>query len=215
MEPPVRREDRGVPGAGAAALVCALLASCGGGGSGEGAAPGACPGRFSADPGREARVVERLGAAGEGRAVLARWGRPLRMCFGEVPSSVVTEQGTLLMDARLDDARAAARAAHLAAHLADGLPALVGGEGGCDARVREALRAEARALALELRLVRALGAPPPEGGPWEVEAVHWAAPPEGREAAIEAYLRSHPDGAPGVDALAAGYARRCAEAKGR
>ncbi len=179
------------------------------------ASPARCPGRFAADPARQARIVERLGAGAEGGALIAGQGQPIRMCFGAVSSSVVTEQGTLLMDAGQGDARAAARAAHLLLHLADGLPALVKGEGDCDARVEEALRAEARALALELRLLRELGAPPPEGGPWEVEGIHWAAAPEEREAALVAYLRAHPDGAPGVDALASGYARRCAKGNER
>ena len=174
-----------------------------------------CPARFSADPARQARIASTLDASGEGRAVLARWGRPLPMCFGPVPASVVTEKGVLLMDAKLDDARAAARTAHLVTHLADGLPALVKERGDCDARVEQALAAEARALGLELRLLRELRAPPPEGGPWEVEIVYFAAEPAAREAALRAYLRAHPDGAPGVDALAAGYAKRCAQGSPR
>jgi hypothetical protein len=182
---------------------------CGGG------EPVACPGRYSADPARQARIVDKLVSSEEGAAVVGRWGKPLRLCFGAVRSSVVTEQGVLLMDASLDDRRAGARVGHLVMHLADGLPAIVAGEGDCGARVEQALAAEARALGLELRLLRELGAPPPAGGPWEVEAIHWAAPPEGREAALLAYLRAHPDGAPGVDALAAGYARRCEKAGGR
>lgn len=195
----------------AAACAALVMASLGCGGE----APAVCTGRYSADPARQARILGRLGASAEGAAAVGRWGRPIRMCFGAVRSSVVTEQGVMLMDAKLDDARAAARVAHLVTHLADGLPAIVAGEGDCDARVEQALAAEARALALELRLLRELEAPPPEGGPWEVEGVHWAAPPEGREAAVLSYLRAHPDGAPGVDALAAGYARRCARGQGR
>lgn len=176
----------------------------------DGPAQGSCPARYSADPERQAKIVEVLGKSQEGGAVVARWGRPIRMCFGAVAPSVVTEEGMLLMDAKLEDARAAARAAHLLTHLVDGLPALVKGQGDCEARVEQALAAEARALALELRLLRELGAPPPEGGPWEVEGIHWAAAPAAREAVLVDYLRSHPDGAPGVDALATGYARRCA-----
>lgn len=132
------------------------------------------------------------------------------MCFGPVSPSVVTERGTLLLDASQDDTRAAARVAHLLLHLTSGMTALVQGKGDCDARVEQALAAEARALGLELRLLQELRAPPPPGGPWEVESVYWAAPPEGREAALLGYFKAHPDGAKGVDALAAGYAKRCA-----
>lgn len=188
-------------------ILCLWLVSCGGAkGKDEG-----CPAGFSADPGRQESVLARLRGSREGAAALARWGAPLRMCFGEAQISVVTERGALLMDASQHEARAAARVGHLVTHLADGLPALLAGEGECDERVERALAAEARALSLELRLLRELGAPPPAGGAWEVESVYWASPEKGREAAVLGYLRAHPDGAPGADALAAGYARRCGE----
>lgn len=176
------------------------------------AAPAKCPARFVEDPARQARIVERLRSTAEGARALDGWAGPLRMCFGPARPSALTEDGLLLMEANQDEARAAARAGHLALHLVDGLPAIVAGKGDCEGRVERALAAEARGLALELRVGRELGAPPAEGGPFEVEGVFWQAAPEAREAALVAYLRAHPDGAPGIDALAAGYAKRCAAA---
>lgn len=196
----------------ALAAVAAAAVLAGGGCDRESAAPAKCPARFTEDRARQARIVERLRATGEGARALDGWAGPVRMCFGPARPSALTGEGLLLMDASQDEARAAARAAHLVLHLSDGLPALVAGKGDCERRVEQALAAEARGLALELRLGRELGAPPAEGGPFEVEGVFWQAAPEAREAALVAYLRAHPDGAPGVDALAAGYAKRCAAA---
>ena len=174
--------------------------------------PVKCPARFAVDEARQAHIVEKLRGTEEGARTLARWTEPLRICFGPARPSALTEEGVLLLDGAADEARAAARTAHLVAHLADGLPALVAGKGDCAARVERALVAEAAGLGLELRVGRELGAPSLAGGPFEVEAVFWQSPPEAREGALVAYLRAHPDGAPGVDALASGYARRCAAA---
>ena len=84
--------------------------------------------------------------------------------------------------------------------------------GDCDAQVDEALRQEARALSLELRLRRALGGVE-RRIPYAFEDDFWRAPPEGREPLVLDYLRAHPDGGPGLDALGSGYARRCREAR--
>ncbi len=80
--------------------------------------------------------------------------------------------------------------------------------GDCDAQVDEALALEARALALELRLRRALGVTS-RRLPYAFEDGFWSAPAAGRERLVLDYLRAHPDGAPGLDGLASGYARRC------
>jgi hypothetical protein len=206
-------EDRRAPARGVVVAALVVAAGIAAGGCDRGAPPAPpakCPARFTADGGRQGRILERLRATGEGARVLSRWAGPVSMCFGPARPSALTEEGVLLMEAAEDEARAAARAAHLIAHLADGLPALVAGKGDCERRVEQALAAEARGLSVELRVGRELGAPPAQGGPFEVEAVYWQAPPEEREAALVGYLRAHPEGAPGVDALAAGYAKRCA-----
>ncbi|MEZ4299449.1 MAG: hypothetical protein R3B70_31145 [Polyangiaceae bacterium] len=198
-----------------AAVMGILGAALTAGGAGCGAdRPGRCPALFHEDARREEAVMARLRGTAEGARVLDAWKGGTRVCFGEVKVSVVTEEGVLLMDASADDARQAARAGHLILHLTDGLPALVRGGGECERRVDSALALEARALSLELSLLEELKAPPRPGGAWEIEEVYRAAAPAKREEALIGYLRSHPEGAPGVDGLVAGYTRRC-ESQGK
>ena len=133
-------------------------------------------------------------------------GVPLRVCFGEVAVSAVTDEGMVLLDAAMPEAEAAARLGHLAMHVVEGSPAPGAGEAECEAAVRRALEAEARAFALELRLRRGLGVIKHRYG---FEAAFWGARAEEREAGIAAWLWEHPGGGEGVDGLAEGYRRRC------
>jgi len=116
----------------------------------------------------------------------------------------------ILLDRELDEPEAAARVGHLLEHAAKEMPTT----GDCDAQVSAMLGREARALALELRLRRELGVRAPRI-PYAFEDAFWAAPPQQREGLLLEYLRAHPDGAPGLDALASSYARRCRETKER
>jgi hypothetical protein len=172
----------------------------------------ACPARFAPDPPRAAALVEALRAAPEGAALLGRAPSPF-LCFGPARVSSVTTDQVVLFDADLRGAEAAARLGHLVEHLAEGLPLGRVTDEDCAVQVDRALAAEARALALELRLRRALGAPSGDGRrlPFTFEDAFWAAPEDRREALVLADLRAHPDGGPGLDALASGYARRCAD----
>jgi hypothetical protein len=176
--------------------------------------PRACPARFALDPARAAALVEALRAAPDGAALLARAPAPT-LCFGPAAVSSVTTEGILLFDAGLRGPEAAARLGHLVDHLAEGLPMARPTDEDCAIQVDRALAAEARALALELRLRRALGAPSGDGRrlPYAFEDAFWTTPDDRREALVLADLRAHPDGGPGLDALASGYARRCAEAR--
>ncbi len=80
----------------------------------------------------------------------------------------------------------------------------------CEKQVDEALRAESAALSFELQLRGEL-AVTNKRIEYEFEAPYWATAPENRERLVLDYLRAHPDGAPGIDALAAGYTKRCRE----
>jgi hypothetical protein len=140
------------------------------------------------------------------------------VCFGRTEVSAITTTGTILLDTRLGEGETAARFGHLLLHAVDGLPMAEptkGSDAGdCDARVREALVIEARAFALELRLRRELGVgvgEEPRTVPYEFEGPFWRAEPEARELLVLRYLEEHPRGGPGVDAIAAGYASRCAK----
>jgi len=176
--------------------------------------PHACPAPWSADPDRAGALVERLRATDDGAALLAGLApRPLpALCFGRAGPSSVTTEGVILLEAALDDGEAAARVGHLLQHVVEGLPMAHPHPGDCDAQVGVALVAEARSLSLELRLRRALGVRAPRLR-YPFEGAFWAAPAARREADVLDFLRAHPDGAPGLDALAAGYARRCREAR--
>lgn len=171
-----------------------------------------CPSGYSMDLMRAAIIAERLRRTTEGEKLLPRGSALPETCFGPAAVSMITTEGTLLLDRRLDDFEAAARVGHLLTHRADGLGVAEFGLD-CDAEVTRALRLEARALALELRLRRVLGGSRVIA--YEFETPFWEAQPDAREALIFDYLRTHRDGAPGVDALASGYLRRCNEARAR
>lgn len=172
-----------------------------------------CPGPTSSDAERAARVIAFARRSAEGRALLVR-AAGARLCFGEVAPSVVTSDGAVLLDRRLGDAEAAARLGHLLHHVAEGAPLDEGATDGrpCEERVADALVAEGRALALELRLRRELGVRQPRVR-YEFEAPFHRAPEDRRQALIVAYLEAHPEGAPGVDGLANAYLARCREAR--
>lgn len=183
------------------------------------AEPASCPAGFAADEARARRTEERLRATSEGARLLERArGRETLVCFGPTDVSAITTTGMILLDARPGEAEIAARLGHLLLHAVDGLPMAepikASDARDCYARVREALALEARAFALELRLRRELGVgagEEPRTVPYEFEEPFWQAEPEAREPLVLRYLEEHPHGGPGVDAIAAGYASRCAE----
>jgi hypothetical protein len=178
-----------------------------------------CPLPFAPD-GERARALESLlTSTPEGGAILARIPRRSSppVCFGPAVVSAITTDGVVLLDAGLEGPEAAARLGHLLIHAAEGLPMAHPTREPCPIQVDRALAAEAHALAVEIRLRRALGvagsAGPARRLPYAFEDDFWAAPAGEREALVLAYLHAHPDGAPGLDALASGYVRRCAEGR--
>jgi hypothetical protein len=173
--------------------------------------PRPCPARHARDDARALAVFTRLRASDEGRGLLAATPAP-PVCFGEPALNAVTTDGVLLLDARDGADEAAARVGHLLAHLAAGLGEPRPGDAGCEAAVSASLRSEARALAIELRLRRDLGVTRPRVA-LSFEGAFWGAAPADREGLILDELRAHPDGAPGMDALASGYLRRCRAAE--
>jgi len=172
-----------------------------------------CPARFALDAPRATRLLETLGKVERGARIRdeALATGPLEICFGALAVSSVTTTGIVLMDETLGDEEAASRLGHLLTHVSQGLSRFegdAGADGGCDAWVARALDAEATALSLEIELRRALGVTSPRSK-YAFEDDVRAAKEEDREAIVLAYLRAHPDGGPGIDALASGYARRC------
>jgi hypothetical protein len=142
---------------------------------------------------------------------MARGASKPQICFGQTELSTITTTGVIYFDDTLAESEGAARLGHLFMHFVDGLPMANPRPADCEAQVDEALRAESAALSLELQLRREL-AVTKKKIVYEFELPYWAAPPNERERLVLDYLRAHPDGAPGIDALAAGYAKRCREA---
>ncbi|MRG95306.1 hypothetical protein [Polyangium spumosum] len=178
----------------------------------------ACPAGFRADEARRATILAKLGEAPVGAdtrdRALAK--EKVTFCFGRLGVSSVTTSGVVLVDEALATSEAAARVGHLLTHVAEGLRVepREGSDESCEVVTTRALAAEAKALSIELGLRRAFGVSPADARVrYAFESDFWATPEQAREALVLAYLRAHPDGAPGIDALASGYARRCREAR--
>jgi hypothetical protein len=166
-------------------LLIVGLPACGG-------APWQCPPGLRKDVDRTEQTARLVGMAP----------RRLRACWGEVRPSVITEEGVLHVDERLEPVEAAARVAHLMEHAAFEAPPA--GDGCLEAWIRH----EAEAMAVELEARRETGIERPVVEyPFE-EAVR-TAPAEDRTDLIEAWLWEHPRGGPGVDGLVEGYRKRC------
>lgn len=171
-------------------------------------APSPCPESTQPDGARLLRVVHRLAHSREGAALLRRVGHPPLTCFGPVDDGLLRSDGVLVLSNVADDAAAAARLGHLLLHQLEGFHFDDSDARPCSERIAEALTAEARAHALELRLRRALAA----GGrllPEEVESAYWMA--GGDDAGVEVLRRHFASAGPG--GLADAYARRCREGR--
>lgn len=193
-------------------LTAALVVLIGSSATPAPARPPSCLPDFRPDPARAARITRDLGALPDAATLLeaARSRRSLGFCFGPIERSVVTDEGTLHLDAALPPGADTARAAHLLAHVVE-FPDLDAPTGPpCTSVVARALDAEAHAMAIETRL-RAHAALPPR---YDFErSCETASTPEGCERVIRAYLDANPDGAPGVDPLMRQYTERCEHAR--
>ena len=142
---------------------------------------------------------------------MARGAAKPPICFGQTDIATITTESVVYFDDKLDEFEGAARLGHLFMHFVNGLPMANPRPTDCDVQVDEALRAESAALSLELQLRREL-AVTGKRIVYQFEAPYWAAVPEEREPLLLDYLRAFPNGAPGIEGLAAGYAKRCREA---
>jgi hypothetical protein len=202
------RASRAAPRA-AAGLALSALALIG---CGEPApARPACPDGLHEDESRAGRLVGLLDSTGPGRDLLRRAPALPRICFGDVAEPAITSEGVVLLDPRDDDGEAAARLGHLVLHVVEGLPmsGATGPERPCRERVDDAVRAEARAHALELELRRRLGVTRPRA-PFAFENAYWAAPQDRRVEVIRAWFEAHPAGGGGVPGFVDAYGRACA-----
>jgi transcriptional regulator of met regulon len=178
------------------------------------AAVGGSCGSGRADPARAQRIRTLLGRARAGLSLLERERTPLPICFAEVPVPSITTERTITLDERDSDAENAARLAHLLLHAFEGapLPDDFDRSRSCASVVRDAVRAEARAHALELQLRRELGATRPRRS-YAFERDYWGAPADRRLAVLESYFWAHPHGGGGLPAFVEELGRRCASLK--
>ncbi len=166
-----------------------------------------CPPGYAEQPGREQRLRAHLASVSESARLLEDLGETeVRFCFGGIEVPLVSEDRVLLLSRDGDEKELAARVGHLLLHVHRGspFPDRIAAGDDCDAVVDRALRAEAPAYALEIRLRRAFGV---RDMRYEFERTFWE---EGRdESVILEYLRDHPEGGPGIDGLGAAYYQRC------
>jgi hypothetical protein len=111
-----------------------------------------CPEGYMPDPARAGAITEKLAQLEEGR-ILAERTTTMRVCFGAPATAGMLSGETILLDARLDHAAAAARLGHLVLHAMDRFP----GDPPADIRLCSAWLdhvrgTEKRAHALEARL---------------------------------------------------------------
>lgn len=165
----------------------------------------ACDAGYRQDAVREERLRTLLDSATE-TVSLAR--ARATFCFGVRDISVVTTDAVLVLDERPSDPEVAARAAHLLLHVVEGYPMTDEPGGRCDERVEIALDREAQALALELRTRRALGVTTPRTR-FDFEKTYFELDEPAATRSIDRYLHEHPEGGPGVEALAIAYRERC------
>jgi transcriptional regulator of met regulon len=200
----------------------AALAACdrpkGGAGSTRGEPPAVsatarCP-TGKPDPARTQRVRSLLAEAPAGRRLLERAPAPLHLCFAQVAVPTITAERAVTLDEREDDAENAARLAHLLLHAIEGapLPDDIDRSRPCSALVRDAIKAEAKAHALELQLRRELGVTRPRRA-YAFERDYWHAPAERRIEVVESYLWSHPRGGAGLPGFVDELTQRCAALK--
>lgn len=174
-----------------------------------------CPYGFVDQPARGAGLIHGLRTTDDGaRLVTALGAREVRYCFGETDHGLVTEERVLLLSRDAPELENAARVAHLLHHVVEGspYPSSVPRGADCDAIVERAIEREAAAYAIEVRVRRALGEERPR---YEFERAFFAAPEADRERVVADYLRAHPDGAPNLDGLVAGYRARCSRSRSR
>jgi hypothetical protein len=171
-----------------------------------------CPATFTQNNERAKTLWKRLGQTSSAAALMRRGVSKPPICFGQTDISTITTTGVIYFDDKLDESEGTARLGHLFTHFVDGMPMAKPRSTDCEAQVDEALRAESAALSIELQLRKEL-AVTNRRIQYPFEGPYWATVPDKREALIFDFLQAHPDGAPGIDALAAGYAKRCREAK--
>lgn len=151
-----------------------------------------CSLNLQSDPARGRRLIETLYTTSSGRELLDQNEGGLGFCFGRVPVPAIMTNGTIILDTRDSDEESAARLGHLLLHALEGMPQLPRADDhrSCDEIVEEAIKAEARAHDLELRLRRELGVAQPRHI-FDFEHEYWDRAPQERLHLLEEHFRSN------------------------
>lgn len=161
------------------------------------------------DPARAQRIRRLLRSVAAGKQLLGRAPARLRVCFAKTDVPALATDGIITLDQRATDAASAARLGHLLLHAVEGMPmpSRMDPHRSCEVVVQAAMRAEARAHGLELKLQRALGVQTERSMP-HVRA-YWNAPVGQRVQALLAFFLAHPQGSKGLPGYVAAYTQRC------
>ena len=123
-----------------------------------------CPRDTAPDEQRSDSVMARLRANESGAALLARLGRALIICYGDVREGVLQSDNAMVLQRDLPIAANAARLGHLVFHLVHGAPfdeaAASSSSLSCAELVKRAAAMERQAYALEDKLRKSFGLPP-------------------------------------------------------
>jgi hypothetical protein len=170
-----------------------------------------CPDGYEARPDKAALILSSLRRT-SGGPLLGGYDRPLQLCFGSPRPPSVTLEGVVLLDRATSAAENSARVAHLLVHLTEGAPfdETRIGEGKCSQLVGAAVRAEARALAMEVDVRESLEVTTPARA-FGFEPDIYQVPRENRIENITEFLLDHPAGADNIIGYVNLYTRQCEE----
>ncbi len=172
-----------------------------------------CPEGYTFSAEKSAAILTALKLTGEGKRLLGRVDDTVQLCFGAPDTPSMLSSGVMLLKSGTETAEDAARVAHLLVHRVEGPPfdAPAIGSRACDDLVNVAIKKEARAFAMEIRVREALGVVTPlrvYGFEPEVYRKNDAE----RAAFIERFLLEHPVGSQNVVGYVRLYGKLCERA---
>ncbi len=170
--------------------------------------PIACPDGYEAEPDEATRILSVLRRTSGGPLLGGH--PPVQLCFGSPHPPGVTPGGVLLLDRATGTTENSARVAHLLVHLTEGAPFdedKIGGQE-CSQLVVAAVRAEARAFAMEVAVRESLGVTTPDRA-FGFEPDIYRTPPPDRIEEILEFLLAHPAGAENIVGYVDLYTEKC------
>ena len=174
-----------------------------------------CPDGYEAEPDNATLILSHLHRT-NGGPLLDNYDKPLQLCFGSPPTPSVTLNGVVLLDRATRVTENSARVAHLLVHLTEGAPLDETriGDQTCSQLIAAAVRAEARAFAMEVAVREALEVTAPAQR-FGFEPEIYQTPPQERTEKILEFLLRHPAGADNIIGYVNLYTEQCEERSSR